>query len=306
MSRGKKGGNLSPRMTLEDAAREAIGANMKRVLKFLPLATHQASDDLEYVHQLRVATRRTAIALRVFAPCIPKKQRSALKSALDRLRDAAGRARDWDVFHQTLSAWRDSTPSDHLPGADFLFGFSLGSRAACQHDLARLEDALGAEALEIVWKNAKVSMRVSKASASMSLPEFAQHEIARRLGPFEADVAGTLTPEGLHPFRIHVKRLRYTLEVFRDLFEKDSLKSLLSFLEDIQGLLGRLHDLQVGEQRIEEAAALVLRADEATQTRLAPGFEGVRQHLAENAKRLLVELDQCRSRGFIHHLTLKA
>lgn len=305
MSGSKKGPKLDPRMELVEAARAAVGANVERVLQYLPLAIHRGQEDTEAVHQLRVAVRRAGIALKVFAPCIPKKQRSALRTDLRRLRDAAGRARDWDAFLQTLSDWRKNAPSDHLPAADFLIGYARGSRAECQRDLVRLRDDLDRKTLERAWHAAEASLRLGKNVSGVALPAFAAEALARRLAPFEEDLATGLTAESLHPFRLHVKRLRYTLEVFRNLYEKAWAKNFLGHLEDLQSLLGRLHDHQVAEQHIEEAAEAMLRCEEAVRSRLDPGFVGIRRYLAEKSGRLMAEYEACRGRKIDRELPLR-
>jgi CHAD domain-containing protein len=54
-------------------------------------------DQIERVHDMRVATRRLRAALEVFAPCFPtKRHRKALKR-VKALADALGERRDRDV-----------------------------------------------------------------------------------------------------------------------------------------------------------------------------------------------------------------
>jgi CHAD domain-containing protein len=55
------------------------------------------TDDIERVHDMRVATRRLRAAMEIFAPCFPKKEfKSALRD-VKRLADALGARRDPDV-----------------------------------------------------------------------------------------------------------------------------------------------------------------------------------------------------------------
>ncbi len=59
-------------------------------------------DDVERVHDMRVATRRLRVALEVFQPCFPAKpHRKALKR-IKELADALGRRRDLDVEIELL------------------------------------------------------------------------------------------------------------------------------------------------------------------------------------------------------------
>ena len=104
MSDGKWIPDLSPEMPVVDAARTVLAARFGVVRHYLPLAAESPFDNPEYVHQLRVGTRRAGAALRVFADCLPKKPQRAAKKSLRAIRRAAGGARDWDVFLDNLAA----------------------------------------------------------------------------------------------------------------------------------------------------------------------------------------------------------
>jgi inorganic triphosphatase YgiF len=56
------------------------------------------SDDPEYIHQMRVATRRLRAALRLFAPILPDGLADSLQLPLAALMTHLGRARDLDVL----------------------------------------------------------------------------------------------------------------------------------------------------------------------------------------------------------------
>jgi len=62
-------------------------------------------DDVERVHDMRVATRRLRAALEVFEPCFPRKRwRKALKR-VKALADALGERRDRDVEIELLESF---------------------------------------------------------------------------------------------------------------------------------------------------------------------------------------------------------
>jgi CHAD domain-containing protein len=64
-------------------------------------------DDVERVHDMRVATRRLRAALEIFEPCFPRKRwRKALKR-VKRLADALGERRDLDVEVELLESFAD-------------------------------------------------------------------------------------------------------------------------------------------------------------------------------------------------------
>ena len=68
-------------------------------------------DDIEPLHDMRVATRRLRAALEVYAPCFPsKRHRKALKR-VKRLADALGERRDRDVAIEFLVGFAAEAPS---------------------------------------------------------------------------------------------------------------------------------------------------------------------------------------------------
>lgn len=54
-------------------------------------------DDVERVHDMRVATRRLRAALEIFEPCFPRKRRRKALKKVKALADALGERRDADV-----------------------------------------------------------------------------------------------------------------------------------------------------------------------------------------------------------------
>ena len=93
--------NSAPDQPVDEVARRALAARLESVWQLLS----RAADDEpapEHVHQLRVATRRTAAACRVFERLARKKPLRQLEKQLRQLRRAAGVARDLDVLCQRL------------------------------------------------------------------------------------------------------------------------------------------------------------------------------------------------------------
>ena len=78
--------------------------------------------------------------------------------------------------------------------------------------------------------------------------------------------AGTPTPERLHDLRLAGKRLRYSLELFRESYGPE-LESILRTLKKIQRMLGRISDCDATERLVRstgladaEGAAELLQA----------------------------------------------
>lgn len=93
----------SPEQGVVEVARRALGARLELVAHYLPLAARRPEEEIEYVHQLRVATRRAVAALKLFAPLLPRRRAQKMKKLLGRIRRAAGDARDLDVLGLRLA-----------------------------------------------------------------------------------------------------------------------------------------------------------------------------------------------------------
>jgi CHAD domain-containing protein len=98
---------------------EAFSASAKRVVAVRSAEVFAHSDgvldveEIEALHDMRVATRRLRAALEVFAPAFPaKRHRKALKR-VKKLADALGERRDRDVAIEFLTGF-----ADEAPGAD--------------------------------------------------------------------------------------------------------------------------------------------------------------------------------------------
>src|SRR5262245_48894926 len=139
MADGKWIPDLTPETPLVEAARRALALRLQVVADHLPKAVAAAEEDVEHVHQLRVATRRADAALRLFHLCLPRKVYRRARKRLRKIRRAAGAARDWDVFLISLGERIEAAPAAQVPGIDFLIGHALGERDAAQEQLENVE-----------------------------------------------------------------------------------------------------------------------------------------------------------------------
>ncbi len=79
-------------------------------------------EDIERVHDMRVATRRLRAAIEVFWPCFPAELRKKTLAEVKELADALGERRDRDVAVDVLSSFAASMPQPDRPGIRSLVG----------------------------------------------------------------------------------------------------------------------------------------------------------------------------------------
>jgi CHAD domain-containing protein len=280
------GGKWIPGLTadtpLPDAARRVLTVRLELVRDYLPPALHEADEDPEHVHQLRVATRRARAALDIFADYIPSKAHKRARHDLRDLRRAAGEARDWDVFLLALAERQRKPPARQRPGLDFLTGYALSQRLAAQdHLLAAAQeqpftfDRLLADTVAAVH-------RPHDNGAARVLIDLARPALGSLLGDLEEAAGRDLHDYAhLHRVRIAGKRLRYAMEVFADCFEPAFKDELYPAVEQMQDILGTANDSHVACGRLAELRdrAKSLLGDQAK--RLLPGVEALLRYHEE-------------------------
>jgi CHAD domain-containing protein len=98
-------------------------------------------DDIERVHDMRVATRRLRAALEVFEPCFPaKRHRKALKW-VKALADALGERRDRDVAIEFLEGFAGEAPERDRPAIEALVARLREEQRQANEDLAPYVEA---------------------------------------------------------------------------------------------------------------------------------------------------------------------
>ena len=200
------------------------------------------SSDPEFVHQARIALRRTRSALRMFRGPIGEDQARAWRDALGEIAQALGVARDWDVFAtetfpQLAAAHGDASLAKALAAA-----IAGQRRAARSTARAALETKGYARTmLELArW----IATEGAGAIVLVSLDDFAAATLRKRHKRLLRDAAdlASLAPPDRHRVRIDVKRLRYGTDALQSLFKHKRVREYRKALEGLQDALGAAND----------------------------------------------------------------
>ncbi|MCF8178080.1 MAG: CHAD domain-containing protein [Sulfuritalea sp.] len=202
-----------------------------------------SSDDPEYIHQMRVATRRFRAALRLFTPVLPQQLVTSLSKPLSILMRPLGRTRDLDVLlSEIVGPVLTALPKEpRLPAiASEITNRCYASRTEAISVLAAptygLTLLIALEALHVT---------VTNSATNVDLKHFASerlHRLRRKMRRL-TKAASIEDPASLHAMRIGIKRLRYALEFFSPLVHRRPLQRTLSQLVSMQDCLGQLNDL---------------------------------------------------------------
>lgn len=284
MAQGKWISDLKPDTPLAEAARHVLFVRLQVVRDYLPRAALEADKDIEYVHQLRVGTRRADAALRIFANCLPKKSYRKARRRLKKLRRAAGAARDWDVFLDELLNREQKADAKHRGGLDFVIGYAIGQREAAHADLETVYREEGPTFETFLVRTIEAIQSPSGQPSPAILVDLARPMLFDRLKELEQASLGDLSDyTQLHLVRIAGKRLRYAMEVFADCFDPQFRDTLYPRIEHLQEILGRANDSHIAAERLIVLRERLQAVCPTVWPRLQPGFE---QLLRSHQRRL--------------------
>lgn len=202
-----------------------------------------ADMDPEYLHQMRVATRRLRAAMRLFSPLIPESLDAELLPGLRALAARLGKVRDLDVLlAETVQPAIRDLPKDGKFDA-LLDRIHTGRATAFSVLRDQLADPAYGVWLMLFLRRMNESPFVDQETKGELLEDFLQRRLKnlRNRVREQAELARHADPETLHDLRIAIKRLRYSLEFFPK--QARTGRRLLESLTTLQEDLGQLQDL---------------------------------------------------------------
>ncbi len=211
--------------------------------------------DEEFLHDYRVAVRRTRSALGHFGDVLTPATLAWAKRFFADLGRRTGAARDLDVLLLELPDYARRLPEERQQG--------LGTVVArCEQDVAReyaavsrwLESKSYRRALER-WQRA--IEKLAREASDRTIAELAARaieETATRVFKQAKKVKRSVDNEPVHRLRIRCKKLRYVLEFSRSLTPGGEVADLVTALKRLQDVLGMFNDLVVHAPRLAETA----------------------------------------------------
>jgi inorganic triphosphatase YgiF len=232
---------VRPDLSHLQVARRLVGHGVHRVLANVTGAA--AGEDLEYVHQARVALRRTRSALRVLG--VARAAGDPIARDLRWLAHCFAAVRDWDVLLTgTLPALHRAIGPVHEAQWAALIERAQARRLQQRRRLrATLSGARFARtALRLLqWAEQPCAPTSSRLAGRARRAVERGHE---RLTAAARDL-GDLPPQGRHRLRILAKRQRYALELLAPLLPGRAPARALKPLARLQQLLGEINDAHV-------------------------------------------------------------
>jgi triphosphatase len=214
-------------------------------------------DDIEDLHDMRVASRRLRAAFSLFADVLPTGA-EGLREELGWVAQALGAVRDLDVQVEQLDGWLAEVPEADREALAALRSLLEDERRRARASMLETLDSRRYDAFVSRfgrWLRAR-SRRLSEQAAlparavAPDLLEARYRKLRKRgdrLGPGS-------DPGDFHRLRIHGKRFRYALEFLADVYPGET-RPLIKRMAELQDLLGQHQDADVAIVRLRSLAS---------------------------------------------------
>jgi CHAD domain-containing protein len=242
-------------MDASDRAGVAVAAVLSRLTEIMDanLPGTLADTDTEFLHDYRVAIRRTRAVMRELGGVFPAAEIEPLRGEFRWLQAVTGPTRDLDVYLLEFERLRQVAPVPMRPDLDPLLAVLREWRAAARE---RMEAELGSErarTLRADWGRAVSRLTAAagagSADAARPIGELAGERIwrlHRRMVKMGRAITAGSEPQEYHELRKKGKELRYMLELFAvALYDPDVVKPMIKALKGLQDVLGVHQDRDV-------------------------------------------------------------
>jgi CHAD domain-containing protein len=212
-----------------------------------------ADIDSEFLHDFRVAVRRTRAVQRELKRVFPPAELADFRQRFRSLQRATGDSRDLDVYVLGFDSLRALIPDQTGPDLDPLLGVLRSRRLTAHREMVRALRSDQTRDLLGDWKaflEGLVAMPVDdRPDAAAPVARVAGDRIVkvyRRMVKMGGAIDEHSPDDALHELRKQGKELRYLLELFAaPVYPSEVVKPMVKSLKALQDVLGRHQDRAV-------------------------------------------------------------
>ena len=257
---GKSPGSYSSKLKIQlDPAMRSDEAT-KIILRYLlqTMKTNEANLekdlDTEFLHDFRVATRRTRSALGQIKSVFPKHIAGRFKKEFAFVGKLSNQLRDLDVYLLKEKAFKAILPPVLRDDIAPLFDYLRKNRSKALQKVIRGLNSKKYVRIMQNWESfldEPVQDPPAASNANVPIITLARKRIYKKyrgIVKVGSQILENTEDEKLHALRIECKKLRYLMEFFYSLFPRKKINILIAQLKTLQDNLGDFNDLCVQEQ----------------------------------------------------------
>jgi CHAD domain-containing protein len=212
--------------------------------------------DTEFLHDYRVAIRKTRSALSQIKNVFPDDVTTHFKHEFRQLGQRTNQLRDLDVYLLAEPEYRAMLPDALQDSVTPLFEHLRSQRSEALGDVINGLDLEGYELTLLEWESfltESIAPSAAGVNAGVPIIDLARQQIYRRYRRIIKRGNRLLKRTEdvkLHALRIECKKLRYLLEFFANLFPSKKVNRLIRQLKRLQDNLGDFTDLSVQQEHL--------------------------------------------------------
>jgi len=281
----RKPGDYSSKLDFKFTPEESAGSVARRIHLHLldtvekNLPGTRANLDSEFLHDLRVAVRRTRSALTQIKGVFSREAVDAFNPRLAWIGQITGPSRDLDVYLLDYDLYRSSLPERFQADLDPLQEFLIAHRKSAYRSMANKLKSKEFQTFLDEWRRFLENSPVRDEEApAAELPVKAVadkriYRIYKRVLAEGIAINDDSPAEALHELRKSCKKLRYLIEFFQSLYPDVRIRPLIKALKVLLDNLGGFQDTEVQAHKLREFAhQMVKEAEVPADTLLAMGM----------------------------------
>jgi triphosphatase len=212
----------------------------------------RVGDDVEELHDMRVASRRLRAALALFCDFLPA-EAARLRPELAWVGQMIGTVRDLDVQLEQLGEWAAALPESDREPLEHLRSLLVEERTEAR---TRMLDVLDSPRYDRLVRRFGAMLRSRSGTRTAPALAVAPDLVERRrraLRKAWRRIGDDAEPGAYHRLRIAGKRFRYALEFLSDVYPGET-KRIVTRTVSLQDLLGAYQDADVAIGRLRQLA----------------------------------------------------
>jgi len=272
---------LKPDMRADEAS-IVIYRNLLKAIQVNEAGTI-ADTDTEFLHDFRVAVRRTRSGLSQIKNTLPAPVVSQYAGFFSWLGQITGLTRDLDVYLLSYEKYKEAIPVALREDISPLYDFLKQKQSLAQKELAEKLESSEYRTQLADWEQylkEPLPKKGKKTYANVSVKELADQrmwKVYKRVLKDGEAIKESSPAEALHNLRKTCKKLRYLMEFFQSLYSEEDIKLSLKALKGFQTVLGDFQDYEIQEGTIKQFSEEMMVNNVPAKTLLAMGV--LVQHL---------------------------
>ncbi len=267
--------HLTPEMRA-DVAGKYIFSYLLRTIKVNEQGTI-ADIDSEFLHDFRVAVRRTRVGLSQIKNVLPEDVIARHKEFFSWLGQITGETRDLDVYLLNFEQYKKKLPTVIRQSINPLHNFLAVKKQKSHKQLAKKLSSSKYLTSLAEWEEYLASTpprNPTEADAKLTIKELADQrmwKIYKQAIKEGDEIGGHSPPEALHKLRKTCKKLRYLMEFFQHLYPERRIDKLITRLKGLQDVLGDYQDYATQQERLKQFSEEMQSINTPNKTFLAMG-----------------------------------